>query len=180
MSCIEPESLEIFSHYRKNAVEYSELADALLIPRFSQELHAWLSAHIGGSDNAILFEAVSRIGNYGDAADHADMRKAVSKLLSKRGVKLRRGKRTRPELENLVERLTPLLLYMKVPLASSERSILVVALRKVAEEFNVLGDPRDTLRTKIKTERRLEAQSRESILKIIRNAVMEDLDPDLT
>lgn len=177
MSSLEPTSLEMVAHYRKNAAEYSEAADDLSIPRFSSDFMSDFHAWLGGSDNVKLLEAVARLGNYGDAADHADIRKGVSKLLKKRGVSLRRGKRTRPELEELVENLTPLLLYMGLPLASSDRSRLVVVLRALADTFNVPGDPRDKLRTWIKTERRLKKQSRETIQKMIREA-FKNLDPN--
>jgi len=107
MSGLKPERLEMVAHYRKNAAEFSEIADALSIPHFGfipsemRKFCVW----VGGSDNFKLLEVVARLGNYGDAADHADMRKGVSKLLKKRGVKLRPGKRARPELEKLVEDL---------------------------------------------------------------------------
>lgn len=178
MGSLEPVSLEMAAHYRKNAADFLEIADALSIPRFSSDVRNELSVLLGGGDNVKLFEAVSRIGDYGNKADHADMRKGVSQLLKKRGVRLSRGKRTNPALEKLVEQLVPLLLHMGLPLASSERSRLVVVLRMVADTFNVFGDPRDKLRTWTKTERRLEKQSREAFLKAFCDGLRPDSAPD--
>ena len=130
-----------------------------------------LARLLGTRKNAQLFEAVARISDYGNIADHADMRKAVSKLLRKRGVNLSRGKRTNPALEKLVESLAPLLIYMGLPPASSERSKLVVVLRQVVETFNIPGDPRDTLRTQIKIDRAHSKRTREVLAAMFSRAL---------
>lgn len=161
MAILEPVSVLMVAHYRANANEYSEIADALQIPRFEQDLIRYLSKVLGSDQNAQLFEAVARISDYGNAADHADRRKRVSNLLRKKGVSLSRGKRTNAALENMVNSLVPILIYMGLPSASSERSKLVSVLRSVAETFKVPGDARDTLRKKIKIERRFLKQSHE-------------------
>lgn len=159
------------AHYRGAATQYAEIADALSIPRFESSFMDELAGLLGGRQNAQLFEAVARISNYGDIADHTDMRKAVSKLLRKQGVNLPRGKRTNPALEKLVESLAPLLIYMGPPPASSERSKLVVVLRQVAETFNVRGDPRDTLRTQIKIDRANSKRTHEVLAAIFSRAL---------
>lgn len=171
MTYLRKESLEIVAHYRARKAEYSRLADALRIPRFSNDLLSHLSRVLGSTDNARLVEAVSRLGNYSDGADHADMRKAVSKLLRKDGEKLPRGKRAKPELEALVENLTPLLLFFGLRLASSERSPLVVVLRLIADEFDVSGDPRDMLRSRIKADRILQQEVRKKIIEAVRRGL---------
>ncbi len=108
-----------------------------------------------------LVEAASTIGGFGDGKDHAEMRLAVSKRLKKKGIKLPRGKRTNPGLEKLVGCLVPVLLYCEVPLASGERSHMVVALRLIAEELQVPGDPRDELRRLLRIEREFQARSQQ-------------------
>lgn len=173
-----PESLEIVAHHRKNATEYSRIADGLSIPHFSCEFRENLCKLLGGGDNVSLFEAVSRIGNYGDSEDFAALRKAVSRLLRERGVRLPRGKRPKPGLQELVKGLTPLLLHMGLPLASSERSRLVVVLRGVAEDMEVQGDPRDTLRSLIKIERETHAASQKALQEMFLNALQLLLPPD--
>jgi hypothetical protein len=115
-----------------------------------------------GSKSAVqLLEAASAIGRFGDHADHADMRRSVSRRLKQDGLRLPRGKRTKPGLEELVDALVPLLLYCNIPLASGERSRLVSALRLIANELNVPGDPRDELRRKIRIEREISSQQLE-------------------
>lgn len=158
-----PLSAELFSHYRDRQSKYTELADKLSIPRLSRQGSIELCALLGSSDATELVEAVARLHNYGDTRDHADMRKAVSRLLKKRGIRLSRGKRTRPELERLVDDMVPLLLYLGVRLASSERSHLVRVLRLLADEFGVRGDPRDELRRVIARDRAMESAAKKAI-----------------
>lgn len=171
MGILQPTSLKMIAHYRGRAIEYSGIADALSIARFDLDFMSYLVRVLGSKQNAELFEAVARVSDYGNTSDHADMRKAVSKLLRKRGVNLPRGKRTNPALEKLVDSLAPLLIYMGVPPASSERSKLVVVLRQVAETFNVQGDPRDTVRRKIKIERQLFKQTQEMVWMAFRRGI---------
>lgn len=124
---------------------------------------------LGTAADVELVESVAVVGDYADASGHASMRRAVKDGLKKIGYSYPRGKRTRPELEALVEDLTPVLLFLNVPLASSELSKLVRCLRIVASELGVKGDPRDTLRSKIKAER----ISRENSAKLARSIALE-------
>ena len=156
MNSLKPASLEAVELYRVNLSECSMAANALSIQRFSPELMNKLSTFLGNTDNAKLIEVAARVGNYCDETAHADMSKAVKKLLNNKGVKLPRGKRTNPALEELVNDLTPLLLFFGVPLASGESSRLVLCLRCIGDELGMRGDPRDTLRRKIKIQRELE------------------------
>jgi len=87
------------------------------------------------------------------------MRRAVSELLLVKGIRLPPGKRRDPRLEKLVEDLTPVLLYFGVPLASGEYSKLVTVLRRLCEEFDLPGDPRDALRREIKQQREMERRA---------------------
>lgn len=171
MGILQPTSLKMVAHYRGAVTRYAEIANELSIPRFDSNFMDDLARLLGTRQNAQLFEAVARISDYGNIADHADMRKAVSKLLRKRGVNLPRGKRTNPALEKLVESLAPLLIYMGLPPASSERSKLVVVLRQVVETFNIPGDPRDTLRTQIKIDRAQSKRTREVLAAMFSRAL---------
>lgn len=74
-----------------------------------------------------------------------------------------RGKRTAPGLLELVARLTPLLLHFGLPFAKSERSRLVNALRMIAAEVGVSGDPRDELRRLDRLKKIQERRAREAI-----------------
>lgn len=143
---IKPESQALVEHYKKILPVVSNCCDALSIKRFSQDCKKQLLLLLKDAKSTELVEFVARFGNYSDHEDHASMRKAVSRLLKKDGIRLPRGKRTKPGLAKLVGDLTPLLLFLGLPGASSERSRLVQALRLIAEEFGIEGDPRDELR----------------------------------
>ena len=86
--------------------------------------------------------------------DPGERRKAVSKLLRQKGVRLPRGKRTDPRLEKLVKTLTPVLLYAGMRLSSGSASRLVNVLTMIADETGVRGDPRDELRRLLRQRRR--------------------------
>ena len=86
--------------------------------------------------------------------DPREFRKAVSKLLRQKGVRLPRGKRTDARLEKLVERLTPVLLHAGMRLSSGSSSRLVNVLTMIADETGVRGDPRDELRRLVRERRR--------------------------
>lgn len=131
---------------------------------------------LGNAEAVSLVEAAVTIGNCGDIEDLAQMRKAVSKILRQRGVRLPRGKRTDPRLEKIVDRLVPLLLFFGLPLASSENSKIVKALRLVASALNVPGDPRDVLRREIRIDREASLRARS----ILFEAFAEGLDPGLS
>ena len=164
MSELSPACAEIVRHYRKNAFRYAQIADAMSIPRFPRDLLDHLSVVLGNLAHAELVESVTRLHNYGNAADFADLRSATSKLLFTRGVKLPRGKRTKPALEALVGDLTPLLLHLGLPLASSERSRMIVVLRMIAEHTEVAGDPRDEVRRLVKIARKSAHNARDVVL----------------
>lgn len=150
VSALEPQSEELMAHYRAHVSQYGDIADALHIPKFSDLCRNELTGLLGDKGAVALVEAVARLGNYADRKDHATMRKAVSRLLCKDGIKLPRGKRTEPGMLKLVADLTPVFLHYGLPCASSERSRLVRALRMIAEEIEIKGDPRDEIRRLVK------------------------------
>lgn len=143
--------------------------------RFSKLYCAELRRLLGSAEAVSLVETAVTIGNCGDIEDLAAMRKTVSKILRQRGVRLPRGKRTDPRLEKIVDRLVPLLLSFGLPLASSENSKIVKALRLVASALNVPGDPRDVLRREIRIDREASLRARS----IVFEAVAKGFAPDL-
>lgn len=166
MTELDPESEEVMSYYKQEAAKYGLLADALGTPRFSSYTFDEMGKLIG-TDAVFLVEAVTRLGNYRDTKNIADMRKAVSKLSKKSEAKLGRGKRTAPGLLEMVADLAPILLYFGLPLASSERSRLVVALRMIAEEVGVTGDPRDEIRRLHKIKRTTEELTKKAVFEAV-------------
>ena len=146
MGELRPESPTLLAYYWQHLDEHSRIADDCRIPAFSEGLRADLLVLLKDKDAVRLIEVVTRMGDFGNSADFASSRKAVSRLLKTQGVRLPRGKRTAPGLLELVARLAPLLLHFGLPLATNERSPLVNWLRRIADELGVPGDPRDELR----------------------------------
>lgn len=162
-SRIRPESDELMAYYRLHQNQHSQIADTLLIGRFSQNTMAELKRMVG-EDEALLVESIARVCNFGDAKDLADLKRAVSKLLRERGTHLRRGKRPNMGLEKLVSTLAPVFIRCGIPSASSERSRLVTALRLVADDVGILGDPRDEVRRLLKLEKKYEQNAINAVL----------------
>lgn len=152
---------------------------------FSDDLREFLRKHLKQSELIDLIEVACWIGNFhswknerarllrlgfGDdvlkaAKSHESMRgpgavrEPVKKLLIRRGIHLPRGKRPDPNLETLVSRITPALMYAGIPLATGDNSKLVVILREIAEKLGVKGDPREELRRVLRLEKRLSARA---------------------
>lgn len=171
MGELEPERVEILAFYRRYLGEHTKIADDCRIPHFTRDLQHSLECLLGVSDAVQLLESATRIGDFGNSEQLKRLDKTVSRELQKRGVKQRRGKRPGAGLRELVSCLTPLMLYFGVHLATSERSKLVEALREIASEVGVCGDPRDELRRL----RRLERNSKKVLQKDILTAVTNGL-----
>jgi hypothetical protein len=165
MDEIRPASAEVVDFYLSRMEECGQIADACQVPQFSKGLRQGLSALSLGDDAIRLIESVTRIQNFGDTDEVAASRKAVSRILKARGVRLPKGKRTSPGLKEMVDMLVPLFLYFGLPLASSERSDIVEALRMIAGEIGVPGDPRDRVRRLIRIGRRQQEDTRKLVLK---------------
>lgn len=142
---LEPECVEMMAHYFEHQSAYAAIADRLAIAKFTPATMAELKDTIG-SEAALLVEAVTRLKNFGDANDLANMKRDVVERLQKRGIRLPVGKKPQIGLEKLVSCLSPVLVYFGVPSASSERSRLVVILRLIAQDMGVPGDPRGEVR----------------------------------
>jgi hypothetical protein len=150
----------------------------LRVPRLSKMGAAEVERILGSRDAVSLVEFVARLHSLHDESDHADMRKAVHGLLRRDGVSVPRGKRTNPRMEKLVDCLAPLMLHFGVPLASSERSKLVRALRVFADEYGVPGDPRDELRRLQRRHRRAMQSAEKLVWEELRRAFGDIAKPE--
>ncbi len=151
---IKPESAEQIVFYREHVAEFNRIAD-VLFPRSSEFSIHELSAILKNNEAAEIIRAVVRMGNYTDHNALILSNMAVSKLLRDNyGIRRPRGKRARPGIVNLVSQITPILLYYGFPCRTSERSRLVLALRFIAKEINLEGDPRGELRRLAKIQTR--------------------------
>lgn len=171
MGELEPESAELMAYYVRNVAKFNDIADGCRIPRFTTHLNESLLQILGSVAAVRVVEAAVRIGDLGNTSDLKSLRRAVSRQLKARGVAGRRGKRTAPGLLELVARICPLLLRYGVPLATSERSVLVRALREIADELGLPGDPRDELRRL----NRLRAEQERHVRQVVREAMAKGL-----
>ncbi|MEQ1717519.1 MAG: hypothetical protein ABL907_16340 [Hyphomicrobium sp.] len=171
---LEPSSEKWMAYCREHAVKMRTCADAPSVPIFSNSCRTELAELLGGKDAVQLVEAVTRLGNYRDLDALRSQGIAVSLRLDSKGIKQSRGKRTQLDLLNMVRDLTPVLLYFGVPLASGEGSKLVRALRRIAEEVEVSGDPRDELRRLIKLKRAHDAYA----YRVVMEAAAKAWDPN--
>lgn len=146
MSALKPESAELITYYADHVDAYRQIADSLRIPKFSNVDIKELTDLLGSKVAALMVEAVTRLGNYGDPQDHASRRAAVSKQLKAKGIRLPRGKRPMPGMTELVSDISPILIYYGIAPATGEGSPLVHALRTIALAVSISGDPREELR----------------------------------
>ncbi len=80
------------------------------------------------------------------------------------------GKRTAPGLREFVASVTPVLLALKLPLATGERSKLVKALQMIAIELEISGDPRDEIRRLKRQKDALQTVQRRAIEEVFAKA----------
>lgn len=113
-------------------------------------------------------EALCQLSDYGNTAEHVDQRRAVNRILRRRGVRQLRGKRAAPNMVAFVDRCHRLLLDAGVPFRSGENSRLVVILRDIAADLNMTGDPRDQLRAIARKNARSDQVARELVADIFR------------
>lgn len=143
---LSPAFADSVAFYRKNLPEFEALSAGLSRRTFSNELQRQLKAALKDDEPVRLIEGVVQVFCVHEPRDRLSHKKAVAKLLRAWGVPLRRGKRAGDELVTLVSKVAPLLLFFGLPLATNERSKLVVVLRMLADELEIKGDPRDELR----------------------------------
>lgn len=175
---LDSESPEMMAHYRAKLEIHRDIAASCGIPEFSRDLRRDLAVFLPNKEDLQLVEVVTRLGDFGNTDDLVSMRKEVSRLLKKRGVRLPRGKRTAPGLREFVECVAPVLLALGLPLATGGRSKLVRALQMIAIELDLSGDPRDELRRlkRLKTQR--DAYQRKVAAKIFASVWKNLAPPD--
>jgi hypothetical protein len=139
-------------------------------PVFSPRLRVDLEKLLGCRNSVELVEITCFVHEYWDSESHAEMNAGVIALLHERGESMPRGKRTKPELANLVRDLAPLMLALGVPLASGENSKMVRVLAEVHAELGMRGDPRNELRRLIRQDRLIERNTRKAIRDVLRRA----------
>ena len=71
----------------------------------------------------------------------------------------------------MVADLVPVLLFLGLPMASSERSKIVRVLRIIAEHFGIDGDPRDALRALRKVNKMAADATIAAILEAVRRGL---------
>lgn len=157
--------------YRDHVAQYIAVADDVLIPRFSALCRTALIKLFSEKQAVELIEAVTRIGDYGNYKEQTLMRQAVSRLRCVDGDNPPRGKRVRPGMLELVDDLTPILLYYGLPRATSGRSRLVLALQTIADEIGLQGDPRDELRRLSKKSKSYDREIKVKIIEAVKKGL---------
>lgn len=166
---------ETLALYRARATEFVRLADEIGSPSFSKTLRADLFKILGDTESVRVVEALTRLGEFGDVERYRSQRANVRAILNRKGIRLPKGKRPlHPGLDPLVSRLAPVLLALGVPRATGEYSLLVEALRAIAGEIGVTGDPRDMLRRAGRLGRQLEEHACRELL----DAFARGIEPD--
>jgi hypothetical protein len=137
---------------------------------FSRALKADLKMLVRSVEAVELIEAECFLGNYLEPWELISIKAKARKLLRKRGVRMPRGKQPNPVKADMVERVCRVFLTYGVRLASGEHSPVVNALRLIASELRIDGDPRDDLRRMIKSEERQSAHAKAVIEQAIAKA----------
>jgi hypothetical protein len=172
MSELEPADEKMMVHYRANTAVFDRFADLRKLPKFSDQCRKNLSRFLHEKEKIDLIESVTRVGQFNDVLAHKKERQAVSKLLRlESGRRLPRGKRTRPGMLEFVAQITPILLYYGVPCKTSETSRLTEALRAIADDINLQGDPRDELRRLARLKANLSRQTRARLYGTLSDAI---------
>lgn len=172
---LKPCDSDTLAFYRARVAEYIEIADALGVPAFSKTLRADLLKILGDVESVRLVEALTRSGEFGDAERYRSLNASVKVILNRKGIRLPKGKRpAHPGLEPMVRRLAPVLLALGVPRATGEYSQLVGALRSIADEIGITGDPRDLLRRAVQLGRQHEQQGYRALLEAAARGIAPD------
>lgn len=150
------------------------IADSGQPKLFSPSCRAELSRLKLTRDDIALIEATCEIGEFQDSVQHRCMQTRVSALLRQRGIRLPKGKRTRPDIEAFVKEVCGTLRDIGVHIRTGEDSRAVVILRRIAEDLELPCDPRVVLRRL----RRLDRESSERTKALVFGALARGLRAD--
>lgn len=169
---LEPTSNDVWALCWEGAPEWHKISDVLRVPTFPPVTrHEIMRVTRCSPEQLSVLEAVVRLADYGDIREHDARHVERRRILRRWGVQLPRGKRPGRRLQALVENMTPILLRIGVPLAFSERSRLVHALRLIAELYSIDGDPRDELRRLRRLDQRHRAHAEAFVWRIFAEAL---------
>lgn len=151
-------------------------------PLFGPVMRADLVQMLGGNhDAAWLIEVQCWIGSYHDASACRQLDRDVWRRLARDGVRRPRGKRTRPELVDMVRDLVGLLQALGVPLKREKGAPMSATILKVLEvvhaELQMDGDPRNEYRRLLRLERE-RAEAKKLAAEIYRDAFRRGLSFD--
>lgn len=160
MAFLRPTSDDLVEFYRKLLRDGTEqVLDVLGVAKPSLALLGELERMTESRDASQMVAFVIRFCAFDDDVRHKETRAAAHRLLRREGSPLPPGKRNDPRMEELIDSIAPLLVRYGLPPATGEYSKLVGALRLIASEFGIPGDPRDALRRRQKSHRKMEAHA---------------------
>lgn len=175
MSIFYPACEVIMDIYRDGVCARNLRSKHLRLPPLSYFFLAELEALLGCPVAVEVVASIVRSNKFWNEYDLREQRRAIGEILTKDyGVKAKSGKRPSAQLSKLVEKLTPVLVYYGLPPTVNERSKLVRALRLIADESRVNGDPRNELRRL----KRLHDQSKKLVHDAYRRGFLAGLRPD--
>lgn len=169
---LQPADPKYIQHLQEHRPIYLIQCDALFIPIFSHVLRDELQAFLGLAEIQLI-ESLVRLHDFGNPSEMRIQRDGLRDELRQNGMTQNKGKRPALGLSELVSELTPVLLALGLPLAFSERSKMVTVLRLIAEELQILGDPRHELRRL----KRIDSAARHGMKQAILQAVLKGLQP---
>ncbi len=166
MSVFDPASEDLMTLYRNGVRERNWRSHHLRLRPVSDHFKLELNALLGCWDAVEVIASVVRDQKFLNAYDLREQRRRIDEILAKDyGTRTKRGKRPSAQLSELVETITPMLIYYGVPATKNERSKLVRALRLIASENGVIGDPRNELRRLKRMDDLLRASANEALLR---------------
>lgn len=174
MRIFSPASEEMMAFYLSRQTLFEECSDALRYPKYSHAGLTELGVILKNSQAARFVLNIARFGDYSNTSDYWVRRRAVTEILQLKGIRMGKGKRPKPGFSEFVETVTPVLIAFGLKPSISDRSKLVRALRLMADEFGIQGDPREELRRVKKIERRAEIAACTAVWEAIQEGMRLD------
>lgn len=172
---LKPCDSETLAFYRARVAEYMEIADALGVPAFSKTLRADLQRILKDVEAVRMVEALTRIGQFGDAERYRSLNANVKVMLNRKGIRFPKGRRpAHPGLEPMVTRLAPVLMALGVRHSAGNYSQLPTALTAIADEIGVSGDMRGLLKNSMQRDRKLGAKTYADFLEAFARGIAPD------